>query len=82
MKIISVRATLIALFLGLALVTPSQAEDYYIYLNPNGKLFISNKKPPPGSQIIRQRDLPEFSEAQAGKTPSRPTEVPPPTKRN
>jgi len=74
-KIINARATLSALLLGLALVTPGQAEDYYIYLNPNGKLFISNKKPPPGSKIIRQRDLPEFSQTQAGRTSSGPNEA-------
>ena len=76
MKIISARAALITLFLGLGVVTPSQAEDYYIYYDPAGKLVISNKKPPTGSQIIRQRELPEFSETQSSKTPSGPAEAP------
>jgi hypothetical protein len=46
-----------AFFLGLAVITQGQAEDYYIYQDPDGKLVISNKEPPPGSKIIRQ--LPE-----------------------
>ena len=41
------------LLLGLAVVTQSQAEDYYIYQGPNGEL-VSNKEPPPGSKIIKQ----------------------------
>jgi hypothetical protein len=43
-----------ALFLGLAAVTRGHTEDYYIYQAPNGQLVISNKKPPPGSKIIKQ----------------------------
>jgi len=73
---ISASATLISLFLGLAAVRPGQAEDYFIYRDPDGKLVISNKKPPLGSMIIRQRELPEFAETQSGKTPSGPAEVP------
>ena len=42
----------LSLFLGLAAV--GQAEDYYMYHDPGGKLVISNKKPPPGSKIIKQ----------------------------
>ena len=56
MKIISSGAALVALFLGLAPFGPSETEDYYIYHDPDGKLTISNKKPPPGSTIISQRD--------------------------
>jgi hypothetical protein len=41
-------------FLGLAVVTQSQAEDYYIYQTPKGELVISNKQPPPGSKVIKQ----------------------------
>jgi hypothetical protein len=48
----STEATLVALFVGFALVTESQAEDYYFYEGPKGELVISNKKPPPGSKII------------------------------
>ncbi|MGB7951477.1 MAG: hypothetical protein WCH75_27655 [Candidatus Binatia bacterium] len=50
MKIISFGAVLVALFLGLATFGPSEAEDYYIYNDPDGKLTISNKKPPPWKQ--------------------------------
>ena len=50
----SIEATLVALFVGLAVVTEGQAEEYYIYHDPDGKLVISNKEPPPGSKIIRQ----------------------------
>jgi hypothetical protein len=56
------------LFLGLAVVTQGQAEDYYIYQGPNGELVISNKEPPPGSKIIKQlpgvtdREVPQAQE--------------------
>jgi hypothetical protein len=43
-----------AFFLGLAVVTQGQAEDYYFYQGPSGELVISNKEPPPGSKIIKQ----------------------------
>jgi hypothetical protein len=43
-----------ALLLGLAVVTPVQAEDYYFYEGPKGELVISNKEPPPGSKIIKR----------------------------
>jgi hypothetical protein len=59
-KSISARAAMISLFLGLATVTPAQPEDYYyIYRDPDGKLAISNKEPPPGSKIIKQHSWPE-----------------------
>src|SRR4030095_8045940 len=44
----------LAFFLGLAVVTQGQAEDYYIYQTANGDLGISNKQPPPGSKVIKQ----------------------------
>jgi hypothetical protein len=53
-------------------VTQGQAEDYYVYHDPNGKLVISNKAPPPGSKIIKQlpglidREVPQAQEP--GKT--------------
>lgn len=50
----STEATLVALFVGLALVTESQAENYYFYEGPKGELVISNKEPPPGSKIIKR----------------------------
>ncbi len=47
-------ASCFALFLGLAVVTQGRAEDYYFYKGPKGELVISNKEPPPGSQIIKR----------------------------
>ena len=67
-KSISARAVLIALFLCLAAVGQTKAEDYYIYQTPNGALVISNKEPPPGTKIIRQlpgvtdREVPQAQE--------------------
>jgi len=52
-----------ALFLGLAVVTQAQAEEYYIYQGPKGELVISNKEPPPGSKIIKR--LPEVTDREA-----------------
>jgi hypothetical protein len=73
-KRINVRAALIALFLGLAAIAPSLAEDYYIYRDPDGKLAISNKEPPPGSKIIRQQSWPEVTDSEAPQNapPSNP----------
>jgi len=56
------RAFCFALFLGLAVVTQGQADEYYIYHGPNGELVISNKEPPPGSKIIKQQNLPEVTD--------------------
>jgi hypothetical protein len=64
-----------ALFLGLAVVTQGQAEDYYIYHDPDGKLVISNKEPPPGSKIIKRlpgvidKEAPQAQAQEPGKTP-------------
>jgi hypothetical protein len=64
-KRISARAAnLIFLFLGLGGAIRAQAEDYYVYQTPNDALVISNQKPPPGSKIIKQLDLPEDPQAQ------------------
>jgi hypothetical protein len=61
-----------ALFLGLAAVTPGQAEDYYIYQTPNGGLVISNKEPPPGSKIIKQLPWGTDNEVQQGQPANKP----------
>src|SRR6266478_2212547 len=53
-----------ALFVGLAVVTQSQAEEHYIYQDPDGKLVISNKQPPPGSKIIKQQNLPGVTDSE------------------
>ena len=63
-KIVNTRAALICLFLGLAVVTQSQAEEYYIYHDPGGKLVISNKEPSPGSKIIKQHSWPELIDSE------------------
>ena len=69
MKSINARAALISLFLALAVVTQAQAEEYYVYQTPNGALVISNKEPPPGSEIIKQLNLPQDPQAEEpGKT--------------
>jgi hypothetical protein len=62
-KSINARAALIFLFLGLAMVTQAQAEEYYIYHDPAGKLVISNQEPPPGSKIIRQHNWPDATDS-------------------
>ena len=46
------------------LTTHGQAEEHYIYKDPQGGLVISNQPPPAGSTILRKLDLPEFREAQ------------------
>jgi hypothetical protein len=61
-KRINARATLISLFLGLAVVTQAQAEEYYVYQTPNGALVISNKEPPSGSKIIKLISFPDATD--------------------
>ena len=51
-------------FLGLALATHGQAEEYYRYRDPDGRLVISNKPPPPGSWVLRKLELPEAADPQ------------------
>jgi hypothetical protein len=52
----------LSLFLALAVITPGRGEEHYIYQDPDGKLVISNKQPPPGSKIIKQQNLPEVTD--------------------
>ena len=62
MKIITTAALIFAsLFF---LTAHGQAEEHYIYKDPQGGLVISNQKPPAGSTILRKLDLPEFREPQ------------------
>ena len=64
----------LVLFLGLAVVTQVQAEDYYFYEGRKGELVISNEKPPPGSKIIKRlpgvtdREAPQAQAQEPGKT--------------
>jgi hypothetical protein len=63
----------LVLFLGLAVVTQAQAEDYYFYEGRKGELVISNEKPPPGSKIIKRlpgvtdREVPQAQAQEPGK---------------
>jgi hypothetical protein len=60
-----------ALFVGLAVVTQGQAEEYYIYQAPNGEQVISNKQPPPGSKIIKQQNLSSVSDSEVPQAQQR-----------
>jgi hypothetical protein len=68
-KRINACAAFISLVLGVAVVTPSQAEDYYIYHDRDGKLFISNQEPPPGSKITKRISFPDATDNEAPQNP-------------
>jgi hypothetical protein len=51
-------------FLGLVVRSDVRVEEYHIDYDPEGKPVISNKKPPPKSKIIRQREFATVSQAQ------------------
>ena len=70
------RSALIGLFVTCTGVPRVHSAEYYIYRDSKGVLVISNQKPPAGSQIIRQRTLPDEADNENGqertdKTPSR-----------
>ena len=67
-----------SLFLGLAVAAQSQVEDYYFYKGPKGELVISNKEPPPGSQIIKRVPGATAREAPQGQQPDKPQPNPQP----
>ena len=48
----------------LALGSQAQAAEYFRYRDPDGRLVISNKPPPPGSWVLRKLELPETADAQ------------------
>src|SRR5262245_53647786 len=78
-------ASCLALFLGLAVVTQSQAQDYYFYEGPKGELAISNKEPPPGTKIIKRlpsmtRETPQAPEPAKPQPNIQPESQPKPTK--
>jgi hypothetical protein len=52
------------LFFVVGFATAAFAADYYTYRDPDGKLVISNKPPPPGSKIINKQDLIESTDIQ------------------
>lgn len=41
------------------------AADYYTYCDPDGRLVLSNKKPPEGSKIIKKQLLPDNPKEEA-----------------
>lgn len=62
---------LIALAMLFSMLTRNQevfAADYYTYCDPDGKLVISNKKPPEGSKIIKKQHLPDNPKEEATMT--------------
>ena len=70
------RSALIGLFVTCTGVPRIHSAEYYIYRDSESVLVISNQKPPPGSQIIRQRTLPDEADNETGQertdnTPSR-----------
>jgi len=68
MKSIIARATLVAVCICLLAgftVTRLHAGEYYIYQDSMGGLVISNKEPPPGSKIIKQKTLPDLADAES-----------------
>ena len=50
------------------LSTHGQAEEHYIYKDPQGGLVISNQKPPAGSTILRKLDLPNFAKLKSNRS--------------
>ena len=64
-------ATTLIISLSLFFAAQSQAEEHFIYRNASGKLVISNKTPPPGSEVLKKLDLTE------GKQPGEDREARP-----
>ena len=44
------------------IAAPGQAEEHFIYKDPQGRLVLSNQQPPPGSNVLRKFDLSAFGE--------------------
>jgi hypothetical protein len=59
-------------------VTEGQAEDYYFYKGPKGELVISNKEPPPASQIIKRVPGTTDRETPQAQEPGKPQPNPQP----
>ncbi len=62
MKIIMTTALIFSYLFFLK--THGHAEEHYTYTDQQGRLVLSNQKPPAGSTILRKLDLPEFRDAQ------------------
>jgi hypothetical protein len=61
----------LCLFLIIGVWRSGLAAEYYTYYDPDGKLVISNKLPPPGSKAIKKQDLAEPNDipTQKGQEP-------------
>jgi hypothetical protein len=59
MNIYARAASAFCLLSTLAGVPATHSAEYYIYRDAKGVLVISNQKPPLGSELIRQRTLPD-----------------------
>jgi len=71
MKSIRARAIWIIAFsfwvlIVISLTAQAQSVEYYIYRDSKGGLVLSNQKPPPGSEIIKQQNMPDLTD---GETP-------------
>jgi hypothetical protein len=44
--------------------TRLHAGEYFIYQDAKGWLVISNKKPPAGSKIIKQQNMPDLADSE------------------
>ena len=64
MKCISVRTTLNLAVCFSLFVGGAQAAEYFIYRDPKGVLVISNQKPPAGSKIIKQQNMPDLADSE------------------
>jgi len=49
-------------------VPATESAEYYIYRHPDGRLVLSNQKPPPGSKIIKQQSLPDLARVTTHKS--------------
>ena len=50
-------------------VSTTHSAEYYIYRDPKGVLVISNQKPAPDSEIIKQRTLVDEAEREPQEQP-------------
>ena len=67
MKSIIARATLLGFCFYLLIgFVDKQAHggEYYIYRDSKGELVLSNQKPPPGSNIIKQQIVPDSADTE------------------
>jgi len=62
MKIVPTFALAVGLIL-IALTTVVLGDEHYIYRDSAGKLVISNKPPPPGSELLKKLDLTDGKQA-------------------